>query len=218
MSTVEAPVRLGIEMQGGYDHNDGECVAFVDPLYLQLSSGKYAVMATMPLPRDREAWEADHRTARKRAWKAEAHGYSAGRFDRSVWHKDIFEINTSRDYRQGRPMTKGYQEYPPTTPLPDYPCDLHAIRAYGVFSPDYVLVAYAFIHRCGDLALVSQVLGHADHEDHGIMHLLHRHFLEAEGKVAPGVAVYNRFDSGTPGLRQFKSWIGYEETPVQWLP
>ena len=68
--------------------------------------------------------------------------------------------------------------------------------------PIHELVAYLWMYRAGDLALVSQVLGHADHEDFGIMHLLFREALTAEGQIAPGVAVYNRWDSGTPGLRQ----------------
>ena len=116
--------------------------------------------------------------------------------------------------------------HPTTDALPDYPCDLHAIRGYGVWqlerwSEDHAierLVAYMFVYRAGDLALVSQVLGHADHEPNGIMYLLFRHALEAEGTIAPGVMVYNRWDSGTDGLRFLKARIGFEETPVEWLP
>jgi hypothetical protein len=174
----------------------------------------------MPLPRSREAWEAEHRTARKRAWKAAAEGYWTDTFEREKWAGDIYAINTSRTHRQGRRMDAAYQS-PDTSPLPDYPCDLHAIRYYGVFrglGGMATLVAYMQVYRAGDLMLVSQVLGHGDHEDNGIMHLLHRDVLVAEGSVAPGVAVYNRFDSGGPGLRQMKQWVGYEETAVEWLP
>jgi hypothetical protein len=228
VSAVEAPVRLGIDLSHGESF---ACTDFSLPLYQQLNSGKYDVCATMPLPRTREAWEAEHRTARKRAWRAEAKGYYARPFAREVYVGDMYEINNSRPYRQGRPMSEGYREQPTAVPLPDYPCDLHAIRYYGVFWPEphgtsggdgqmvrERLVAYMQVYRAGDLMLVSQSIGHGEHEDYGVMHLLHRHALVAESAFAPGVAVYNRFDSGTPGLRQFKSWIGYEETAVEWLP
>lgn len=227
--SVLTDVRLGIELgSADPDHEKWDCHAFAHPLLAQLNSGKYDVCATMPLPASREAWENEHRTARKRAWRADRAGYWAKPFPRHWYPDDIAAINKSRPYRQGRPMDLAYAT-PDVSPLPDYPCELHAIRYYGVFfpileperDPDIpreTLVAYMQVYRSGDLALVSQVLGHADHEIYGVMHLLHRHFLEAEGQIAPGVAVYNRFDSGTAGLRQFKSWIGYEETPVQWLP
>ena len=217
MSAVEAAVRLGIEMRGGYNHHEGDCVEFTDPLYLQLASGKYVVCATMPLPRSREAWEADHRTGRKRAWKAEAYGYHASLFERDKWGADIRAINRSADYRQGRPMDISYAN-PDTSALPSYPCELHAIRYYGVFDREGSLVAYMQMYRAGDLALVSQVLGHADHEPNGIMYLLFRHALEAEGAIALGVCVYNRWDSGTDGLRFLKARVGFEETAVEWLP
>jgi hypothetical protein len=217
VSAVEAPVRLGIDL-GGNSCFEDDCVAFAHNLHLQMNSGKYDVCATMPLPRSREAWEAEHRTARKRAWKATAQGYDAGVLLREKWEWDIHQINTSRPKRQGRPMTAGYQHMTSFDPLPDYPCDLHAIRCYGVWMQDLHLVAYLVIYRAGDLALVSQVLGHADHEPNGVMYLLFRHALEAEGAIAPGVCVYNRWDSGTDGLRFLKARIGFEETAVEWLP
>ena len=98
-------------------------------------------------------------------------------------------------------MTDGYQT-PPTYGPESYPCKLHAIHRYAVLAPDHTLVAYLWMYRAGDLALVSQVLGHADHEVNGIMHLLFREALMAESRIAPGVCVYNRWDSGTDGLRQ----------------
>ena len=226
MSVVDAPVRLGIDLVGdhprrGYD----ACHSFAHPLHAQLSSGKYDVCATMPLPRSRKAWEAEHRTARKRAWRAASMGYVVYPLEREKWAEDIHSINTSRPRRQGRPMTNGYNQRPTESALPDYPCKLHAIRNYGVYCLETDsgmlrerVVAYLTMYRAGDLALVSQVLGHADHEPNGIMYLLFRHALEAEGAIAPGVCVYNRWDSGTDGLRFLKARIGFEETPVEWLP
>ena len=220
MSVVEAPVRLGIDLGGFCDGGlpNTNCADLAAPLFAQLASGKYDECATMPLPASREAWEAEHRTARKRAWHADAMGYVAGPLQRELWEIDIDRINGSRDYRQGRPMSAAYREPSSFEPLPVFPCALHAIRPYGVWSGGGHLVAYMVIYRAGDLALVSQVLGHADHEANGVMYLLFRHALEAEGAIAPGVCVYNRWDSGTDGLRFLKARVGFEETAVEWLP
>jgi hypothetical protein len=214
VSTVA--VRLGIEL--GVDLCIYQnCTDFALPLFEQLSSGKYDECAVMPLPASREAWESEHRTARKRAWRAEHYGYFAARINRSEFEDDIYAINTSREVRQGRQMTDGYRT-PPAYPDDKYPCLLHGVHAYGVLDGHSTLVAYLWMYRAGDLALVSQVLGHGAHEDFGIMHLLFREALVAESAIGPGVCVYNRWDSGLDGLRQLKGWIGFEPTPVEWLP
>ena len=212
VSAVE--VSLGIRMGLGCSP---ECDAFAGPLLLQLGSGKYDECAVMSLPRSRAAWEAEHRTARKRAWRAESFGYFAARINRCEFEADVHAINVSREERQGRPMSAGYRT-PPTFSDDSYPCLLHAMRAYGVLDGHGTLVAYLWMYRAGDLALVSQVLGHGAHEDFGIMYLLFREALAAEGAIAPGVCVYNRYDSGTDGLRFLKDRIGFEPTQVEWLP
>ena len=207
-------VRLGIELGLGCSE---ACDEFSGPLYLQLNSGKYDECAVMPLPRSRDAWEAEHRTARKRAWRAEGFGYFAARINRGESEDDVHAINTSRDYRQGRPMSDGYRT-PPTYLDTEYPCLRHGVHAYGVLDGHSTLVAYLWMYRAGDLALVSQVLGHGNHEGYGIMYLLFREALAAEGAIAPGVCVYNRYDSGTDGLRFLKDRVGFEPVPVEWLP
>jgi hypothetical protein len=207
--------KLGIELRARclYD----ECDEFAGTLYRQLSTGPYDEMAVLELPRDRSAWEDGHRTSRKRAWRAERYGYSVARIKRCEWEDDVHAINLSRPVRQGRPMADSYKERP-TFGEDHWPCLSHGVHAYGVLSENSTLVAYLWMYRSGDLALVSQVLGHADHEDFGIMHLLFREALTHEGQVGPGVAVYNKWQSGTLGLQQLKAWVGFEPVEVEWLP
>lgn len=115
-------------------------------------------------------------------------------------------------------MSSGYLERTDYGPLPGYPCVRHGIRDYGVLGPDG-LVAYLFLYRAGQLALVSQILGHADHLEDEVMWLLWQGMLEAESEIdADGVVVYNRHDSGQEGLRWWKERVGLEETRVEWLP
>ena len=181
----------------------------------QLHKG-YDVCSTLPIPDSLEDWRASHRTARKRADRCGRLGYTFAQVQRQLHSDAIFDINTSKPERQGRPMTIGYRRRQQQQPLPDYPCHRHCVSTYGVLSGQE-LVAYLWLYRAGDLALVSSILGHADHEANGVMYLLFQGAVESEAGNT-GVFVYNRHDSGTDGLRFFKERLGFEPTPVAWLP
>jgi hypothetical protein len=88
---------------------------------------------------------------------------------------------------------------------------------YGIENRDGVLVAYTVIYRAGDLALVSQILGHGDRLDDEIMYLLVQGVVDAES-ARGGFLVYNRWDSGTDGLRFFKTRLGFRPERVEWMP
>lgn len=194
-----------------------ECRAFAEPLLAQLSDG-YDECSVLDLRIGADEWAEAHRTARRRASRSARLGYLFSAFNRERYVDDIFAINTSLAVRQGRPMTAGYRERPSDTPDPDWPCQRHRVTAYGVFLNDgrFPLVAYAFVYRAGDLALVSQILGHGDHLEADVMFLLARGVVEAEAGDG-GFLVYNRHDSGTPGLRFHKERIGFEPREVAWI-
>lgn len=209
--TVAVAVGVSLELDCG-----DRCEKLARPVFEQLSSGRYDECAVLPIPGSLDEWRAEHRTARKRIDRCRRLGYSFRPLARERHNAEIHAINVSKPRRQGRPMSEGYQVEPNHGPLPRYECDRHAIRTWGVWSPTGVPVAYVTIYRCGDLVLVSQILGHGDYEDDGIMHLLFAGALEQEiGN--PGAVVYNRWDSGTDGLRQFKGWLGFEPVEVAWL-
>lgn len=212
MSTVT----IGVSLEVGCAY-DSVCSRLAGPLLEQLSSG-YERCSVLDLPASLDAWLAEHRTARKRAHRAEARGYTAAALAWEDWQQDMFEINTSTDRRQGRPMSAAYMRRQTYSPLPEYPCDRHAIRTTGVWAPSGHLVAYLAMYRCGDLALVSQILGHHGHLENEIMFLLFRKALSRELGRGLGVVVYNRHDSGGEGLRWHKERFGFEEREVAWLP
>lgn len=197
------------------------CDDFAGPLLLQLGGGKYDLCSVMEIPGSVDEWRSEHRTARKRASRARS-GYTAGPIRREDYSDDIYQINTSLDTRQGRPMSETYRTAQAQTPLPDYPCPLHAIRTYGVWQgiqglSATRLVAYLWLYRSGDLALVSSILGHGDHLEKDIMYLLFEAMVDAES-AHEGFLVYNRHDSGTDGLRYFKERLGFTEQKVDWQP
>jgi hypothetical protein len=193
-----------------------DCYTQSAALYFQLSGGKYDECAVLSLTSLSE-WRDAHRTARKRADRAADRSYAFLPIKRHLWADDIHQINLSASHRQGRPMSAGYQARPSETPLPDYPCKRHAVLTYGVKNREGALVAYATIHRAGDLALVSQILGHADHLENEIMYRLVQGVVSLEAEQG-GYLVYNRYDSGTDGLRFFKDRGGFQRTDVEWAP
>lgn len=192
------------------------CRAFALPLFKQLSSG-YETCSVLPIPESVDDWREKHRTARKRANRAEHLGYRFSEIRREEHDEDIFEINTSLERRQGRPMSAGYHERTHFLPLPDYPCDRHAIRTFGVLTEQGTLVAYLWLYRSGELALVSSILGHGEHLANDVMYLLFQGVVEQQADLG-GYFVYNRHDSGTEGLRYFKERLGFTPTEVSWTP
>jgi hypothetical protein len=191
------------------------CREFAGPLYVQLSRGGYDLCSTLPLPASVEEWRAGHRTARKRADRAERMGYRFVPVRRHKRAAELFVINTSLHARQHRPMSESYMRHPSETPDPEYPCARHGVHPYGIESADSTLVAYLWLYRAGELCLVSQILGHGGFLDDGIMYLLWQGMLGAE-LGEPGIVVYNRHDSGTDGLRFYKERVGLSETSVRW--
>jgi hypothetical protein len=203
--------RIGLEVV--CDTGDHICTQFAHPLFEQLRDG-YDECAVLPL-QGASVWRDRHRTARKRADRASRRGYTFSAIRRHERSTEIAAVNLSMPERQGRKMSAGYLTPPPTTPLPDYPCPRHGVRTYGIESSYGRLVAYCWIYRAGDLALVSQILGHADHLEHEVMYLLVQGVVGAES-MQPGYLVYNRYDSGTEGLRFFKDRCGFERARVDW--
>lgn len=194
-----------------------ECAAHAENLLDIMSSGRYDLCSVLRIPLSLEEWASEHRTARKRAARAIRLGY---RFETVARHEhadDIYTINTSTMTRQGRPMSAGYHERPSTQPLPAYECGRHGIHTYGVLRDDRLL-AYLWLYRAGELALVSSILGHHHHLDDGIMFLLFAGMVDAEIEHGHGCIVYNRHDSGTDGLRWFKERLGLRERKVAWCP
>lgn len=214
MSTTLTSTSIALELGHEYDI----CERFVRPLYEQMAGGRFDMCAAMPLC-SLEDWEAEHRTARKRAWRCERRGYTFSVVRREEHSDELFEINTSAERRQGRPMSESYTKRYEYAPLPVYPCERHQVRTYGVKDPDGKLVAYLWLYVAGQLRLCSSIIGHAAHLENEIMYLLFRGMVASEYDRDPdGVVVYHRWDNGRDGLRFYKERVGLRETWVAWLP
>lgn len=210
MTVLEAVQAISLDVKCGFG---GENAV---PLLEQMQSGKYDRMSVLEIPRSLDEWRGNHKTARQRADRAYKRRYVTD--DLGFTGGEEFDrINQSAPQRQGRPMTSSYLNPRAFSLLPKFPCRLHATRVSGAYDKDGNLVAYLVMQRAGDLALVSQILGHDAHLKDEVMFLLFQHALSRE-MFAPGLVVYNRHDSGTDGLRFFKERLGFEERQVEWLP
>ncbi len=215
MSVAEVTQTTTIRLLGDCSVADLFCVPLMEKIRGTVDKPKYrSGAAIMEMPESREAWEAEHRTARKRAWRSERLGYRFAEIDRSFYDADIYAINVSLAQRQGRPMSAGYLEYHRQGKLPNYPCERHNIRSYGVLK-DEMLVAYMSLYRIHELALVSMILGHGQHLRSDIMYLLFAGMVEDQAPHG-GWLYYNRWDSGQEGLRYYKSKVGFREGDIRW--
>jgi hypothetical protein len=205
---------LPVDLDGGCVEQS--CVAHAQRLFETLSPIRYQRgVSIMACPGSLEEWRAQHRTARKRSDRCERRGYVFNEVDYSQCPDDIYAINTSLEQRQGRPMADGYRHRIERGRLPQFPCDLHNTRTYGVLSPRLNLVAYMTLHRSNELGMVSMILGHGDYLADEIMYLLFAGMIEDQSGN-DGILYYNRHDSGQEGLRFYKERVGFSEGDVAW--
>lgn len=193
------------------------CEGFAAPLLKQMSGGCYDwPMSVLTLDRSHhDLYLVGVPTAAKRTNRAKLRGYGFAHFDRLDYIDDIHAINTSLETRQGRPMSDSYRNRPTFSDLGDQPCSRHRVNCYGVFDKYDTLIAYTFIYRAGQLALVSQVLGHGDHLKQEVMFLLMTETVRAEIPEG-GYLTYNRHDSGNTGLVWHKERLGFRPTRIEW--
>lgn len=190
------------------------CEEWAAKLKQQLDPKYSRGASLLPLEYGFAVWQATHRTARKRAARAERLGYRAEIINRSQFVDDIYAINLSAPERQGRPMGPGYQDKP-TYGSDEMLCIRHHVATYGVLDSSDKLVAYLWLYRSGDLAMVSSILGHADHLTNNVMYLLFEEMLRWQFMLG-GTVFYNLHNSGTDGLRFYKERVGLKPGNVKW--
>ena len=102
-------------------------------------------------------------------------------------------------------MTAGYTSRRAHGPLAaaQTRCDQHRTHTYGVLS-GRTLVAYLTLHRAGDLAMVSMILGHGDHLRNDIMYLLIAGIDRGAGRQGRHRSTTTATTRGTDGLVYYK--------------
>lgn len=137
------------------------------------------------------------------ARRARKRGYVLTEIERNDYVNDIHAINTSLDMRQGLPMAPHYLEK-----VEQFEAQQH-VRYFGVLNAQGQLMAYANLAFFGNFCVFSQILGRRNND--GCMHLLVVETVCAlidEGVM--NYVMYDTFFGARPGLRQFKTMVGFK--------
>jgi hypothetical protein len=81
------------------------------------------------------------------------------------------------------------------------------------------MVAYLWVVKSGELAVLSRLLGHADHLSNGVMYLLITSYIEQELFKLHDVrfVMYDTFFGAGDGLKLFKTRCGFRPYKVKWF-
>ena len=147
---------------------------------------------------------------------------------------DVHAINHSKTTRSGGTMRGSYLRSveemggAPTRAhevvIPE--CPNHWSLQFGTFLPtpghmqgsvevNDRLLAYISLRRCGDVALYSQIMGHGDYLNQGVLVLLHHEVIRWIGENRDGLTqglryvMYGGVQNGGESLLQFKRQAGF---------
>lgn len=158
----------------------------------------------------------DRSHLRRELNRANRAGFTFAPLDPVARFDEIMAIHRSADERQGRPIHPAYLNEETVRRYFERSADV-----FGVTDASGVLQAYLCLRTCGDVACVERLLGHVDALKQGIMWVLITGAIQeligrrqAEG--GPTWFMYDMFSGASPGMRQFKRWIGCEPYRVSW--
>jgi len=189
------------------------------------------VAAVMELEKYRssDVYRYFHNNHRRNIDKAKKRNYYCKPFSYLQFVPDIYEVNTSKPERTGRPMSPQYLRTidemggaPYESMLTIKPdCPVHYDYWWGVFKEvsgryqgsvqvNEQLLGYVKLRRHGDYAFYAQILGHGDYLKDGVMHLLHYELvtwaLTSFDDEANGLTklIYAGYNQGLEGLQRWK--------------
>lgn len=150
-----------------------------------------------------------HNQGAHHAKKAKSRGYIFCEIDGNNYINEIYEINTSLENRQGKPMSESYLEK-----VERYE-SVKNVKYYGVLNSAGKLMAYCSLGFYGDFAAFSRLIGHRNND--GAMHLLVTEvicFLINDGALK--YVMYDTFFGAQPGLKTFKTILGFKPYRVKY--
>lgn len=147
--------------------------------------------------------------AAHRARQARNTGCTVRRIDRNDFLDAIYEINTSSEKRQGRPMDAEYQRRPGVFD------ERAPMQSYGVFSEADTLMGYCSFGVYGNFAATDKLLGYRNKD--GAMYLLLLEIIcRLIGQKQIEFFMYDTFLGAQPGLQDFKRRIGFRPYRVSY--
>lgn len=135
--------------------------------------------------------------------RARERGYTVAEIDRNDYIDDIYQVNTSLEERQGRPMDPAYGVKTEHYDASD------GLRHFGVLDKLGRLVAYGDVGIYGDFAALNRSLGLKNSD--GVMYFLLADVacrLIDDGHL--NYFMYDTYLGALPGLRNFKKKLGFQ--------
>jgi len=198
---------------------DTDCRPLAEKTYAQMSAGPYSHNCSlMAVPESFDAYLAAHRTARKRALRCARLGYTFAEIDRlRARRRDLPDQHVApraartADERRIPSSATSFRRCRSTR--------AHVTGSASTASPHPTASSSRTpsSHRVGELVMVSQILGHGEHLDAGIIFLLVSESVRCQITAGAGTVFYNRHDSGSDGLRWNKEHLGFQPGDVEWL-
>lgn len=153
-------------------------------------------------------------TARNR-WRFANKHYASDILSRNNYLEDIYEINTSAETRQGKPMREAYKAR--QEPIDEsIKCEQHhsVFIACRPVNNTAKCVAYITAQICGELFAVTQIIGHADYLKDGVMLQVFATAVAYAISIGKKAIVYSKWKDGTDGLRHWKYSVGLQCAPL----
>jgi len=141
--------------------------------------------------------------------KAKKNGIYCELFDWNDRLEEIYQINISAPYRQGKEMDSSYHEYPKKIAYLDEKD--FKITYIGAFKEN-LLIGYIELYIYGNFIMTNRILGHKEHLKYGIMNLMIKKsvelIIEEDITYLNYLTMQNRENNS---LSSFKKRVGFRE-------
>ena len=139
------------------------------------------------------------------------HGY----FEQAEHLKELYEINTSSEERQGRRMTEHYLEEVTEEEKKEY------IKWYGVFNKENLLLGYIKLIATPKFYNMTGILGHSEYLKDNIMHLMLHDLMielikENENNESDVYIMYDTYFGASEGIKLYKKKHCFTPYKVKW--
>jgi len=196
-----------------YKHANGRSLRM--PLVRNLEFG----VALVELPDDfNDYFMAVESSARRNYKKSVRNEYSFSKFEYNDRLDDIWDIHRSAKFRQGAMPSELTDNRPSPINNGKSLTNLHDYLYYGVFDNNK-LVAYLGVMLAGDLAMIGNIFGHADHQSNGVVP---RALIDGADHIIknyPSVKYYGygTYFGASDSLRRFKRKFHFTPKRVRWV-
>jgi hypothetical protein len=141
-------------------------------------------------------------------------GYTFRPFTYNNYLDAMYQINTSKEIRQGKPMSEKYRVRPEPI-VKDYElCEMHKHIWWGGFK-DQELLAYCNLVVLKDIAIINTILGHDKALTYGIMNGLINRLVWVSKTTGVKYLNYLDLENCSKSMRRFKESVGFESYRVE---